>query len=617
MSERLLDLIDINLNYGKTAALKHINFRLSASESHAIVGERGSGKSSLAKIICGQEQPDSGVIHFHQQRYRALTIKKAHSLGIEMVYQQVDLNEVSFNPHFTVADSLFFRSGKTFFWENKRRRYALVAALLKQYGVSIDPGTFIHDLSVSQQLLLDILKRINRRPRILILDEVLNKLSPGILKTVSAILKPLKTDGMAILYLSSRIDDIYEFADTVSVMRNGEILLTDYIKNIGKFNLIRMTYTQISREENIEKFNQEFYQFLRYNEAILRNLPVNLIVTDTQQRVKMVNESCKNYFRLHKPSYFNRSLQDVFGPENQDVQQLISQSMASEQERTFYQIPMTIATSRTVNNIKSFPIFEGKNPIGHFIIIEDISEYDRLQEQVMLSEKLASVGLLAAGVAHEINNPLEIIYNYLSYIKYNFKGKELHSVIDNVHEEISDIATIVSNLHSFSDKQPQMSGELLINDVIHKILKLIKHHANRKAIGINFTPCEEELMIQANKNEIKQVLLNLFKNSFEAMPSGGEITITTEGLHENGRNVARISFQDSGLGIDDDNPNNIFLPFYSTKQGSKQNFGLGLSVSYGIITKYHGTIVVSNLEGSGCRFQIDLPQYEANGEKEP
>ena len=611
MSVKLLELTNISLKYGSTTALKHINFSLSGSETHAIVGERGSGKSSLGKVLCGQVKPSSGVMNFLKQGYRALSVNKAHKLGIEMVYQQVGLNEVGLNPNFTVADSLLFRSGKIFFWESKKQRHALAADLLAQYDIAIEPATFVHDLSVSEQLLLDILKRVNRKPKLLILDEVLGRLSPAALNKISDILNALREDGMAVLHLSSRIDDIYEFADTVSVMRNGEILLTDYVKNIGKFNLIRMTYTQISREENIENFNQEFYQFLRYNEAILRNLPVNLIVTDTQQRVKMVNESCKHYFGLQKPSYLNASLQDVLGQGNEEVQKLLSQSFSSEQEKTFYQVPMTIAQARTVNNIKSFPIFEGKNAIGHFIIIEDISEYDHLQRQVMLSEKLASVGLLAAGVAHEINNPLEIIYNYLSYMKYNFQGKGLHEAIDNVHEEISDIATIVSNLHSFSDKQQHVSEEIQVNDVIQKILNLIKHHARHKEISISFKPCEEQVSIQANKNEIKQVILNLFKNSFEAMPSGGEIAIQTECLREKETDIVRISFQDSGPGIDDDNPNNIFLPFYSTKQNAEQNFGLGLSVSYGIITKYRGTITVSNLEGTGCRFQIDIPQCKS------
>jgi signal transduction histidine kinase len=115
-------------------------------------------------------------------------------------------------------------------------------------------------------------------------------------------------------------------------------------------------------------------------------------------------------------------------------------------------------------------------------------------------------------------------------------------------------------------------------------------------------------MIQANKHEIRQVFLNLLKNSFEAMPAGGDIHIETTQITEDGVNVAKIIFQDTGSGICDENPNNIFLPFYSTKKGRGKNLGLGLSVSYGIIKKYHGTISVENSDHSGCRFLIHLPQ---------
>ncbi len=92
------------------------------------------------------------------------------------------------------------------------------------------------------------------------------------------------------------------------------------------------------------------------------------------------------------------------------------------------------------------------------------------------------------------------------------------------------------------------------------------------------------------------------------MPSGGEINIQTDQVYENGSNVVQITFQDTGCGICDENTDNIFLPFYSTKRGQEINLGLGLSISYGIITKYNGTIAVQNLDEAGCRFIIHLPQ---------
>ena len=221
---------------------------------------------------------------------------------------------------------------------------------------------------------------------------------------------------------------------------------------------------------------------------------------------------------------------------------------------------------------------------------------------------MASVGLLAAGVAHEINNPLEIIYTYLSFMKYKFRSPEFHEALDTLHEQIAHIAGIVSNLLSFSDKNAIQSEEIELNSEIRAMLKLIKHNAGYQHIKIRFEPHPQELFVNANRHEIKQVILNLLKNSFEAMPSGGQISIKTDALQSEGASWAQMTFHDTGPGIADDNPNNIFLPFYSTKKGKENNLGLGLSVSYNIIKKYHGTISAQNIEQSGCQFVISLPQ---------
>jgi signal transduction histidine kinase len=170
-----------------------------------------------------------------------------------------------------------------------------------------------------------------------------------------------------------------------------------------------------------------------------------------------------------------------------------------------------------------------------------------------------------------------------------------------------------------------------LNALIQNMLNLVKHSAKANQIAIHFEPADVELCVRANRNEIKQVLLNLLKNSFEAMTSGGEITIHTSQVYEgdapsqdeassrdetsskdeaSSRDdgaLAQITFTDTGPGICDENPDNIFLPFYSTKKGAEQNLGLGLSVSYGIIKKYHGTISVQNVEQAGCQFCITLP----------
>ena len=602
-SDDLLAFEGVTLDYGQFRALNGIHFAIGASTIHAIVGEHGAGKSSLVMILNGLVKPQSGLIRVDQREYRALTVELSFQAGIRTVHQHA----LSLHEQFSVAENLFLTSGR--FFERLSWRYEVyqkARAFLLDHAVDIAPSTLVKDLSLSDRILVDILKQISSRPKLLILDEALEKLSSVSLKKAVNMLVRLKEAGMSVLLITHRIDDIYELADMVSVMKNGEVLVTDRVRNIDKLNLIKMAYIQLSDEEHVGNLNREFYQLLKYNEAILRHLPVNLIVMDDARRIKMVNDFCKQNFGLNKASYFNTPLEQILTSANADVMAHIHS--APPVETTFYQIPLNLNNIPMIGNLKLFPIYDGTMLIGQILIIEDVSEFDRLQKQVILSEKLASVGLLAAGVAHEINNPLEIIYTYLSFMKYKFRSPEFHEALDTLHEQIAHIAGIVSNLLSFSDKNAIQNEEIELNSEIRAMLKLIKHNAGYQHIKIRFEPHPQELFVNVNRHEIKQVILNLLKNSFEAMPSGGQISIKTDLLQSEGASWAQMTFHDTGPGIADDNPNNIFLPFYSTKKGKENNLGLGLSVSYNIIKKYHGTISVQNIEQSGCQFVISLPQ---------
>jgi signal transduction histidine kinase/ABC-type multidrug transport system ATPase subunit len=602
-NKELLRLSNIYLDYGQYQALKNINFSLEYSKIHAIVGEHGAGKSSIGKIISGILKPKSGNIFFQNTNYPSFAIKSAQGLGIEMVHQTIP----SLNEKFTVAENLFLTDIPRFSYKWKYKLIQKARKLLANYQIDIDPLTLVSQLNLSDRILIDILKHLRVKPKLLILDEALEKVTSSSLRMLIEIIRELKQIGMTVLLITHQIDDIYSLADKVSIIKKGEILVTDEVENIDRLNLIKIAYTQISMDSTPRELNKEFYQLLKYNEAILRNLPVNLIVIDTENHIKLINDYCKLFFDLEMESYLNVPLKQVLTTESKDLNLLINGVESIKEERNVYQIPITLKEKSIIGNMKIFPIYDGTFLIGNIIIIEDVSENTQLQKQVILSEKLASVGLLAAGVAHEINNPLGIIYNYLSYIKYAFPGKNLHEAIDNVNDEIHSIGNIVSNLHTFSDNSQITIEYLDIIELVRSMLTLIKHNAEYNHININFKYPETEMIVKASKNELKQVVLNLLKNSFEAMISGGNIVINIQKITVDMADFILIIFEDDGPGIKDENPNNIFLPFYSTKKGQEKSQGLGLSVSYGIIKKYRGTITVENLKNSGCRFTIKLP----------
>jgi nitrogen-specific signal transduction histidine kinase len=156
----------------------------------------------------------------------------------------------------------------------------------------------------------------------------------------------------------------------------------------------------------------------------------------------------------------------------QETLDKIRLARASRQKKTYYGVPLLLGGRKAIVNLVVYPIRDGARAIGHMLIIEDLTEQEQLRAQLILSEKLASVGLLAAGVAHEINNPLGIITNYLQSIKFRFPDTELRDRIGNVEEQIQFISTIVSDLLMFSDSGKVVREEVNIVEVIRGLTEI-------------------------------------------------------------------------------------------------------------------------------------------------
>ncbi|WP_319559662.1 ATP-binding protein [Marispirochaeta sp.] len=600
----LIELKNISLSYGDIPALRDISLSLLPGEVHGIVGEHGAGKSSLGKVISGVVRPQAGALYFQGKPYGNTSLKKVMKLGIQMVYQHTPLIE-----DFTVIKNLYFAHQPSAFFRRKQlnKITAEVNDLKNKYGIAIETNARVQDLNLSDKAVVDIIKHVISNPYLLILDEALEKIETKNLGPVIELLHALKDNGMSILFITHRIDDLFEFADRVSIIRNGTVLLSEYVYNIDKINLIRMTYTQINKKKYPGVYSQEFYRLLKYNEAILRKLPINLIVIDTSERVRLVNEYCKKYFGIDDNTNIDITLDQIIDRGSESFRSAMQSAIKKRSEEVFYHLPLRMGNREIVTNLRVLPIFDKHSFIGSIIIIEDITEYDKLQKQYILSEKLASVGLLSAGVAHEINNPLEIMLNQLNYIKLSFQNQELTSLIDDVKEEVTFIAKIVRNLLSFTDNHKIEEEIIEINQLINEVLRFIRFSANKRSVQITVDNDPAPLFIKANTDEIRQVFLNLVKNSFEAMPNGGDIRITIRFKKISSKRYVEIRHRDTGPGIQTENPDDIFLPFFTTKGNDGLNNGLGLSVSYGIVTKYNGIIQAENAPDEGCIFIVRLP----------
>ena len=221
--------------YPGVVALKDVSLTFEPGKVHALVGENGAGKSTLIKCLSGAITPTSGTLLIEGQSYAAMTPLLAKELGISVIYQE--FNQV---PSMSAADNVFLgvRSGKSFLLNSKERQKQ-AALLFRQLNVEIDPTQKVKDLSPACQQIIEIAKAIRQSVKLLIMDEPTAPLTIKEVKILFEIVKKLKAEGVAIAYISHRMEEIFEIADVVSVLRDGQKIVTKPIEETSRAELIK------------------------------------------------------------------------------------------------------------------------------------------------------------------------------------------------------------------------------------------------------------------------------------------------------------------------------------------------------------------------------------------
>jgi signal transduction histidine kinase len=279
----------------------------------------------------------------------------------------------------------------------------------------------------------------------------------------------------------------------------------------------------------------------------------------------------------------------------------------SEEERVtnLYKFPLRNREGRTlVVNVSIAPL-AGKSgePIGRLILVDDITQRMQLEEQLLQTEKLTSLGLLAAGVAHEVNTPLAVISNYIQMLAKQLPADDpRHKLTDKIVKQTFRASEIVNNLLSFSRTGGSEFKEVNLDRIIEETLTLVAHPFRASNVQVIKTLGSDLPGILGSSNRLQQVFLNLFLNAKDAMPSGGMIEVRT--ASHNG--TVEVEVTDTGLGIQREDLARVFDPFFTTK-ATGRGTGLGLSVSYGIIKEHAGKIEVRSTPGKGTSFRLEFP----------
>ncbi|HEY6246351.1 MAG TPA: ATP-binding protein [Pyrinomonadaceae bacterium] len=345
-----------------------------------------------------------------------------------------------------------------------------------------------------------------------------------------------------------------------------------------------------------------------FNESIIESINVGLLAVDLDGRVTRLNSALEHILDLRRDAAIGKHVEDLF---SEDFAETLTQVLGKDgwrlkEIRNIYKLHTATRGNRTlVLNIALAPLQDAQGQTGALVVLEDVTTRISLEEQLQQREKLSSIGLLAAGVAHEVNTPLTGVSSYTQMLLGMLgENDPKHALLQKVRTQAERATNIVNNLLNFSRTGSATEfAELDISRVLDDTLQLLEPQLRRSQIQILRLYNDEAPLVFGNAGKLQQVFTNLILNARDAILDGGRIQISTS-LSEDGSLLVEIS--DTGIGIAPENVAKIYDPFYTTK-GVGQGTGLGLAVTYGIVQEHTGRISVESTPGQGTTFHITLP----------
>ncbi len=391
--------------------------------------------------------------------------------------------------------------------------------------------------------------------------------------------------------------------------------------------------------ENQQRLEREIEIAKDFLENIIENTKTNLMVLDKYLTVKTVNSSQAKTLGRPKADIVDRPFFSLFPDtlepyEGIPIEALFQKTLTgrSFEIRDYKVTGVQPAPIYLTMNIS--PLLIGGSSPGILITSNDVTKRvqleealkrytveledkvdqgtataQKLEQQVLHSEKLAALGRLAAGVAHEIGNPLTSISTFAQLLREMATDEFTQSSLDIINNHIQRITEIVRQMSTYARADSTHVKPVQINDVLKSSLDLMRLDKRMKStIAIETALAPDLPKTMLDEGQISQVFINIILNALDAMPEGGKLTVGTRtGRQENGDPAIAIEFSDTGVGIPPEDLEKVFDPFYTTKEAGKGT-GLGLSLSYNIIKKFKGEITVASLRGSGTTFTIILPE---------
>jgi two-component system, NtrC family, sensor kinase len=364
---------------------------------------------------------------------------------------------------------------------------------------------------------------------------------------------------------------------------------------------------------------EELGRMREFNDNILESLEDGLIVFDGEERVVRWNRALELFYGVQRADAVGRTLAELFDPRFVDA--LRAARVEKPRGAALFKVPLNarkvpegqpkrLLVNATTAPLQAVtPLGAANDIVGTILLIEDVTDRVRLEEQLQISEKMASIGLLAAGVAHEVNTPLTGISSFTQMLLDGADPADPKTVLlEKIEKQTFRAAKIVNGLLNLSrpGTGDNERAPVDINAVITDVFSLLEHQFGVGKIKVRRELSPDPVVVPGSEHQLQQVFLNLFLNARDAMPRGGWLSVVTR--IDGDSVVAEVS--DTGSGIPSEHLARIYDPFFTTKAIGRGT-GLGLSITYGIVREHQGAIRCDSVIGQGTRFTLTLPLEQA------
>ncbi|RME01071.1 MAG: PAS domain S-box protein [Calditrichaeota bacterium] len=373
-----------------------------------------------------------------------------------------------------------------------------------------------------------------------------------------------------------------------------------------------------------KKLEQQITELKNFNESIIQSIGSGLMTLDLNNKITSFNLSAEEILGYQADEVVGKHLDEIFLKE--ELEYLLPAVNGSEQSLMNREIELTTKNDQRIHlGFSVTPRIDNRGRrVGTIIAFRDISQIKQMQAEVIRMDRLASLGVLASGIAHEIRNPLAGIKTVAQTLEEEIDaGDSKREYLARIIRQVNRMDELLRAFFSYARPRPPVRKFYRLHEIVHEVIALLRQKMDDRDIKFTEEYAQDLPLIYVDFHQIQQVLFNLFLNAIDAMPDGGELRLKASHVYSTIQRVdrrkhhfpaparsmqyAEVRISDTGMGIKKEDLQKIFDPFFTTKS---QGSGLGLSIVYRIIEEHRGDIQVESVQGQGTTFRLLLPTEE-------